>query len=82
MRGLKYRYLYLYTNIALPILQYASGEVPHINKQIIFIQMEFKLNLDNQTTEQLEKKYFELLEIQYQLKEYQTQLESVLFLPF
>lgn len=44
--------------------------------------MEFQLNLDNQTTEQLEKKYFELLEIQYQLKEYQTQLESVLFLPF
>lgn len=40
------------------------------------------LNLDNVSRETLEKKYFELLEIQYQLKEYQTQIESVLFLPF
>ena len=40
------------------------------------------LNLEKVSRETLEKKYFELLEIQYQLKEYQTQLESVLFLPF
>ena len=44
------------------------------------------LNLENQTIEQLEKKYFELIEIQHQLREFQEQLENKLFpeysLPF
>lgn len=40
------------------------------------------LNLEKVSRETLEKKYFELLEIQHQLREYQHQLEEVLFLPF
>lgn len=41
-----------------------------------------KLNLQNVSRETLEKKYFELIEIQYQLREYQQEIENVLFLPF
>lgn len=40
------------------------------------------LNLDNQTTEQLEKKYFQLLEIQAELREFQEELEKRIFPEF
>lgn len=46
------------------------------------ITKNYNLNLENVSRETLEKKYFELLEIQHQLREYQNQLEEVLFLPF
>ncbi len=41
-----------------------------------------KLNLQNVSRETLEKKYFELVEIQAELREYQHEIENVLFLPF
>ena len=41
-----------------------------------------KLNLQNVSRETLEKKYFELLDIQSELKVYQIEIEKVLFLPF
>ncbi len=41
-----------------------------------------KLNLQNVSRETLEKKYFELLDIQSELKDYQVEIENVLFLPF
>jgi len=47
----------------------------------IYTNME-KLNLQNVSRETLEKKYFELLEIQSELKDYQIEIENVLFLPF
>jgi hypothetical protein len=64
------------------ILQYASGENPHRNtKKIICTNME-KLNLQNVSRETLERKYFELLDIQKELRDYQHEIENVLFLPF
>ena len=50
-------------------------------KKFICTNME-KLNLQNVSRETLEKKYFELLEIQSELKDYQIEIENVLFLPF
>lgn len=41
-----------------------------------------KLNLQNVSRETLERKYFELLDIQKELREYQHEIENVLFLPF
>lgn len=50
--------------------------------------MDLNLNLDleNVSMDTLEKKYFELIEIQHQLREFQEQIECKLFpeysLPF
>jgi len=57
------------------------GESSQKYKKFIYTNME-KLNLQNVSRETLEKKYFELLDIQAELKDYQIEIENVLFLPF
>jgi len=48
--------------------------------------LDLNLNLENVSMDTLEKKYFELIEIQHQLREFQLQIEGKLFpeysLPF
>lgn len=57
------------------------GESLQKYKKIIYTNME-KLNLQNVSRETLERKYFELLDIQKELRDYQHEIENVLFLPF
>lgn len=57
------------------------GKIPTEIQKFIYTNME-KLNLQNVSRETLEKKYFELLDIQSELKDYQIEIENVLFLPF